>query len=134
MNALRRVLYVEAGVWALASLLLVVAPGFAVHTLLRDPASTVRETAWLRLLGAQGVAVAMLMTLVAHRVDELWWWSWAFALVAATTAAILVLNAAFGLARDQSRAAWWLLAAVGLAAALWLLYGLFVSSREQPIP
>jgi hypothetical protein len=72
--------------------------------------------------------------MVAHRVEELWWWSWAFAIVTVGIAAVVVLNAAFGLEPSESWVAWWSFGAVTVALASGLLYGLYVSSREQPLP
>lgn len=132
MDALRRVLYLEAGVWAVVGSALALAPRFVLVTLFDQP--PVGEFTWLRLYGIQAVGVAMLMVLVAHRIEQLWWWSWAFALVTAGTAAMVVLNAAFGLAPAQSSVLWWLFGIVALAFSFALLYGLFASSREQPFP
>ena len=89
-------LYLQAGVWGLAGLVLTVAPRFALVTIFDQPRH--QEFAWLRLFGLQAVGLAMFMVLVAHRVEELWWWSWAFAFVTTAMAAVVVLNAAIGLA------------------------------------
>jgi hypothetical protein len=125
-------LYLQAGVWGLAGLILTVAPKFTLVTLFDQPRH--QEFAWLRLFGLQAICLAMLMVLVAHRVEELWWWSWAFAFVTTAMAAVVVLNAAIGLAPYQSATLWWILSVVIVGFALGLLYGLFVSSREQPLP
>ena len=132
MNTLRRVLYLQAGAWALVGSALAVAPRFVLITVFDQPPQG--EFAWLRLFGIQAVGLAMLMVLVAHRIEQLWWWSWSFALVTAATAAVVVLNAAFGLSASQSSALWWLSGLGALAFSFALLYGLFVSSREQPFP
>jgi hypothetical protein len=132
MNTLRRVLYLEAGMWAVVGSALAVAPRFVLVTVFDQPPQG--EFTWLRLYGIQGVGLAMLMVLVAHRIEQLWWWSWSFAMVTAATAAVVVLNAAFGLSPSQSSALWWLFALVALAFSFALLYGLFVSSKEQPFP
>src|SRR6266536_924324 len=132
MNTLRRVLYLEAGVWAVCGAAMALAPRFVLVTLFDQP--PVGEFAWLRLYGIQAVGMAMLMVLVAHRIEQLWWWSWAFALVSAGTGAVAVLNAAFGLSPGEPSGLWWLFAAVGLAFSFGLLYGLFQSSKEQPFP
>jgi hypothetical protein len=132
VDALKRALYVQAGLWALAGVALSVAPKLVLVTLFDQP--PVREFAWVRLLGVQTFALAMLMVLVAHRVDDLWWWSWAFAAADVGVALIVVLNLAFGLAPRQSAALWWVLSAITVGFALWVLFGLYVSSRERPIP
>jgi hypothetical protein len=132
VNGLRRTLYLQAAVWALVGASLAVAPHLVLVTVFRQPA--LNEPAWVRLLGVHAVTVAMLMVLVAHRIEDLWWWSWAFALMTTAIVAVVLLNAAFGLRPHQSSALWWLFAVVAVAFDLALLYGLFVSSRERPFP
>jgi hypothetical protein len=119
-------------VWALAGALTAVMPRFVVETVFGQP--RLSDPAWIRLLGIESITVAMLMVLVAHRVDTLWWWSWAFALMTTGSAAIFVANAAFGLVPGQSAMIWWLASAVVVGFDLALLYGLFVASRGQPLP
>jgi len=132
MNALRRVLYLQAAVWALAGLSLAAAPRLLLVSLFGQP--PLYDYAWLRILGLQSLGLAMLMVLVGHRVTELWWWSWAFELVNVALVPVVVLNAAFGLAPGESAVVWWMFSLVAAGFAFALLYGLFVSSREQPLP
>jgi hypothetical protein len=131
MNALKRALYLEAALWAVGGLALAIAPRFVLETIFDQPRT---DPAWLRLAGIQAFGLAMLMVLVAHRIEDLWWWSWAFALITVGVAAVTVLNAAFGLASGQPAAFWWLFAAVAILASLGLLAGLYVSSQEHPLP
>jgi hypothetical protein len=132
MNTLRRVLYLQAGVWAVAGVALLVAPKFVLVTVFDQ--SRHQEFAWMRLLGIHALGLGMLMVLVAHRVEELWWWSWAFAFVTVVTAIVAVLNAAFGLAPHESGVLWWVFSAIAVVFSLGLLYGLFTASKEQPFP
>jgi len=132
MNPLRRILYVQAALWVIAGVALAVAPRQIVVSLFGQP--PLSELTWIRLVGIEAVTVAMLMVLVAHRLEDLWWWSWAFAFVETGTAALGLLNAGFGLRPGQSGALWWILGAVGAAFALALLWGLLRASREQPLP
>lgn len=131
MNALKRALYLEAGVWAVSGLALSIAPKLVIETLFDQPPT---DPAWLRVAGIQAFGLALLMVLVAHRVEDLWWWSWAFALVTVGVAAVAVLNAAFGLAPGQPALFWWLFSALAVISSLGLLAGLYVSSQEQPLP
>jgi hypothetical protein len=132
MRTLRRTLYLQAGVWAFAGLSLAVAPEFVLVTVFNQPAY--QEFAWQRLGGLQAIGLAMLMVLVAHRIEELWWWSWAFALVTTGTAAVVLLNTAFGLGPRESSVLWWIFSGMSVGFALGLLYGLFAASQEQPNP
>jgi ABC-type Fe3+-siderophore transport system permease subunit len=131
MNALRRALYVEAAVWALAGLALAIAPTFVLTTIFDQPKT---DPAWLRIVGIQAFVLAMFMVLVAHRAEDLWWWSWGFALATVGVTAVVVFNASFGLRPGQPALFWWLLSAVATASALGLLAGLYISSQEQPLP
>ena len=132
MNFLRRALYLQAGVWAVAGVALAAAPRLVLVTLFDQPPH--QQFAWVRLVGMQSVGLALLMVLVAHRVEELWWWSWAFAIATVASAAVALLNAAFGLGPHESGVLWWVLAGVAVLFSLGLLYGLHAASREQPAP
>jgi hypothetical protein len=112
----------------MAGIALALIPRFVVGTVFRQQMPF--EPAWFRILGLQAFGLALLMVLVAHRAEELWWWSWAFALVTVGSAAVAVLHAAFGVAPGQSRAAWWLLAGVLVLFSATLLTGLYRTARH----
>ena len=128
MNALRRALYLQAAVWAVMGIALAVAPRFVVSGVFAQPEPM--EPAWLRILGLQAFGLALVMVLVAHRAQELWWWAWAFAFTTVGVATVALLRAAFGLGAGQSSTLWWLFSAVSVAFALALLYGLYLTARE----
>jgi hypothetical protein len=128
MNALRRALYLQAAVWALAGVALAVAPKFVVDGLF-DQGQPV-EAAWLRIVGVQAFGLALLMVLVGQRAQDLWWWSWAFTLTTVSIAVVAVLHAAFGLAPGQPELMWWSFAGVTVLSSLALLYGLYLTARE----
>ena len=132
VNALRRVLYLQAALWVLVGVALATVPRFVLVTLFDQPPH--QEFVWVRALGVESIGLALVTVLVAHRVEELWWWAWAFAFTTVAATVVVVLNAAFGLARAESRLAWWSFAAVLVVLSLALLYGLYISSREQPLP
>jgi len=132
MNALRRTLYLQALVWFVAGAALAIAPETILVHLFDQP--HYQEFAWHRLFGIQAVGLALLMVLVAHRIEDLWWWSWSFALVTTAMAGVVVLNTAFALGPRESATLWWIFSGVSVLFAFSLLYGLFASSREQPLP
>jgi hypothetical protein len=132
MQILRRTLYVQAAVWTFAGLSLAIAPELVLVTIFGQP--RFQEFAWQRIVGLQAVGLAMLMVLVAHRIEDVWWWSWAFALVTTAMAAVTLLNVAFGLGPHQPAGLWWLLSAIFVLFALSLLIGLYAASQEQPNP
>ena len=92
------------------------------------------DDAWLRVLGLQTFGMSMLMVLVGHRARDLWWWSWAFELVNVALVAVVLTHGASGRTPGESAALWWVFGGVALGLTLYLLWGLFVSSREQPLP
>jgi hypothetical protein len=147
MALLRRVLYLQAAVFALAGLALAVAPRFLLVNVFAQVA--LPDYSWVRIVGVQAVVLAMFMVLVAQRSEEVWWWSWTFLSVAAAVAAVAVLNALTGPGEElatspvalltsgrhrSSAVLWWLLAAVNAGFTLGLLWGLGRTGQERPLP
>ncbi len=61
------------------------------------------DDAWIRALGVIAVVLALLMVLVAQRLEDVWWWAWAFVVLEAGTATVFVLHALFGLPEGGRR-------------------------------
>ena len=95
MRTLRRVLSLDALVSSVVGLTLTAAPGWVFEDLLGQPPAS--DTAIHRLAGVASVTLALLMVLVGHRVEELWWWCWAFVGLNAGAAVVASLHAAVGL-------------------------------------
>jgi hypothetical protein len=130
VKLLRRFLYWEAALWGLFGVLLALVPSWFLQTVMDQ--LPIPEHAWVRILGVHVVGIALLMVVVGHRVETIWWFSWAFVLVFAGTAGIAVLNAMFSLRAGSSAAAWWVLAGVAVAFAACLLVGLARTGLERP--
>jgi hypothetical protein len=131
MALLRRSLYLDALLAELSGLAFLAVPRFVVTTLLAQPSYP--DYAWVRLLGVALIALGLLMVLVAHRIEELWWWSWAFVILEAGTGFVLVLHAAFGLPAGAAPWAWGVMAARSWAFAFGLLGGLARAGAERPV-
>lgn len=130
MTFLRRILYIQAALWFVFGAALAVAPGWLVGTV--GGQSVIGDRAWLRALGVMAIVLALLMVLVAQRLEDVWWWSWAFVVLEAGTATVFVLHALFGLPEGAAAWWWWTLAAVnGLIGALELV-GLGLTAQEKP--
>jgi hypothetical protein len=129
VNLLRRTLWWQAGLWAVAGLAFLAVPGWLVEEVFDQP--PIGEEAWLRVLGAMAIALAMTTILVANRIEELWWWAWAFAILEFLTAAVFALNALVDLPEDAAAWPWWLLAAANLLVGLLDLVGLARTGLER---
>lgn len=130
MALLRRVLYLHALVAALVGFALVAAPRPVLSALGQPPYP---DYAWVRLAGVGAFTTALFAVLVAHRAEELWWWSWAFVLGTAAAAAVLTLHAAFGLPPGAAAWGWWIGAVAAWALAAGLLWGLARAGVERPV-
>lgn len=130
MELLKRVLILQAAVWAVCGITIAVAPGFVLESLLDLP--EMPDLGYVRVAGVCSLSLAMLMVLLSRRLDELWWWCWAFVVATAGTALIALLNASFGLPEGASALLWWLFAATSTGFTLALLAGLAKAGTENP--
>jgi len=129
MRLLRGTLYLHAGLWFGLGLLLALAPRTLQSWFDQPPYA---EHAWVRLGGILLAGMALYMVLVAHRAEDLWWWSWGFVLTGGAVAGLLTLNAAFGVPEGGGAAVWWTLALGEWALASSVLLGMQRASRERP--
>jgi hypothetical protein len=130
MALLRRVLYWQATLWAVGGLLHIAVPRWLLETVFRQTASP--DLGYVRASGIMAVGLALLMVLVAQRIEEVWWWAWAFALTDAALATLAALNALFGPAEGTATAMWWLFAAGDVAFGAALLAGMARAGQEKP--
>lgn len=128
MAVLRRVLYLHALVSAVVGLPLVGAPAWVFVTLLGQPRAA--DVAIHRLAGVASFTLALLMVLVGHRVEELWWWCWAFVVLEMGAAAVATLHAAFGLPAGAAAWPWWALGIGSWAFAGAFLWGIARAGNE----
>lgn len=130
MSLLRRVLTFDALLSMLVGVSLVAVPRFVLVTLLGQPEPS--DQALIRLLGVALVVLALLMVLIAHRIEELWWWCWAFVVLEAGIAAVATLHAAFGVPSDAEAWPWWVLGLASWALAFAFLWGIARAGTEAP--
>jgi hypothetical protein len=129
VDLLRRALVWQAVAWGLAGVGLLVAPRWIVEGIFDQP--SVGEEAWLRVAGIMAVALAAQIVLVARRIEDLWWWSWTFALLDLGVAAVFALNALFGLPEGVPSWPWWGLAALSGGFAALDLAGIAKAGTER---
>jgi len=130
VELLRRVLILQAAVWAVCGIAIAVVPRFVLESLFDLP--EMPDLGYVRVAGVCSLSLAMLMVLLARRLKELWWWSWAFVVATAGTALIALSNALFGLPAGSSPLLWWLFTAVSTGFTVGLLAGLAIAGAERP--
>ena len=70
--------------------------------------------------------------LVIRKLDDLWWWCWAFVLFDGSVAVIALSHAAIGLPDGAAAWPWWLFGAAAAAFTALYLVGLAKAGREKP--
>jgi len=130
MTLLRRTLKAQAALWLLWSIAIGLAPRLVLEDLFSQP--ILAEYAWVRASAVMGAVLALLMVLVAQRIEELWWWSWAFAVLEVGTATVFAVNALFGVPEGAAVWPWWGLAAINAAFGALLLAGMGLAGQEKP--
>ena len=130
MTFLRRVLNGQALLWALFGSAVGIAPRWVLESVAGQPPPS--DDAWFRGLGVMAVVLALLMVLVAQRLEDVWWWSWAFVVLEAGTATVFALHVLFGLPDGASAWSWWLLACANGAVGALDLVGLGLAAQEKP--
>ena len=83
-------------------------------------------------MGVMGLVLAMLMVLVAQKIEDLWWWSWAFAILAVGTATVFALTALMGVPAGAPAWPWWALAVISATVGAGLLVGMAQAGEEKP--
>ena len=131
MKLLRRLLKVQAALWLIWSIAAGLVPRWVLEDLFGQP--VLADYVWVRAAAVMGVALALLMVLVAQRIEEHWWWSWAFALLEVGTATVFAINAAVGV--PDGAAAWpfWTIAVLNGLFGAGLLAGMGIAGQERPI-
>ena len=128
MTQLRRVLYLDAALWAVAGIALLIFPRLLLADLAGLPVYP--EYVWVRAVGIVTLALAMLMVLVAQNAEQTWFWTWAFIFTEGALAILFGLKAAFR--SSGATAFWWIAAAESAALAAALLWGVARAYAERP--
>ena len=95
MSLLRGALSAGAVLLLALSAPLVVIPRTIVETIMGQ--GPTGDDIWIRLFGAAGVALALFHVLILRKLDDLWWWCWAFVIFDGLAAVIVIIHAAVGL-------------------------------------
>ena len=130
MTFLRRVLTAQATLWAAFGFVVGVAPGWLLETVADQP--TLTDDAWIRALGVIAVVLALLMVLVSQRLEDVWWWSWAFLITTAAVTTVTGLHLLFGERTGNSNWLWAIFAGVNGLFTVGMLFGLGRAAQEKP--
>jgi len=130
MTVLRRALQAFAAIWAGCGIALIAVPRWLLVSGFDQPLYP--DYAYVRIVGATSLTLAMLAVMVSRR-DDAWWWSTAFAIATALCATIAALHALLGVPDGASPLLWWLFAGTSVALTAWLVVGLTRASQDNPI-
>jgi hypothetical protein len=130
MALLRRSLYLKALESAVAGVALIGVPRLLLVAMFGQPEYV--DYALVRLLGVADVTLALVIVLVAQRIEDLWWWSWAFVILVGGQAIVVTLHAAFGLPPASAAWPWWAWGALQWAFAFAFLWGIARAGTERP--
>jgi hypothetical protein len=128
MAILRRALLLFASVWAVCGIAIVVAPRWLLVSWFDQPAYP--DYTYVRVCGIAALGSAALALMISRRLDDVWWWSWAFVLEAGATALVTALHTPFAEAGGWF---WWLFAITNAAIAALLVAGIARAGVEKPI-
>jgi hypothetical protein len=129
MTVLRRALGLGAVLLLVPGVPLIAVPRTIVE---RVMSQSTGDDVWIRLTGAACIALALFHVLVIRKLDDLWWWCWAFVLFDGSVAAIALTHAAAGLPEDSAAWPWWLLGITTVGFTALYLLGLAKAGREKP--
>jgi hypothetical protein len=130
MKLLRRVLYYHAAIWFVCGISIATAPSWILRTLFDQVPYP--DYTYVRVCGAMSVGLALVMVLVAQKIEAVWWWSWAFAVTDAGIVTITALHAVVGPPDGSRSVLWWVFAGVNLVLGGGLLRGMAEAGREKP--
>jgi len=130
VKLLRWLLKVQAILWAAWGLVALVTPRWLVETAMGQP--SLGDAVWLRSIGVLSLTLALLMVLVSQKLDDVWWWSWAFAVADIGLGTVCVLHVLFGLPDGVAAWPWWMLGVLNAALGAGLLVGMAEAGQEKP--
>ncbi len=129
MTVLRRALGLGAVLLLVPAVSLIAVPRTIVERIMGQSTG---DDVWIRLTGAACIALALLHVLVIRKLDDLWWWCWAFVVFDGSVAVIALTHAAVGLPKDSAAWPWWLLGTTAVGFTALYLVGLAKAGREKP--
>ena len=130
MSLLRGALGAGAVLLLALSAPLVVIPRTIVETVMRQGSTS--DDVWIRLFGSGAVALALFHVLILRKLDDLWWWCWAFVIFDGLIAVIVISHATVGLPDGSAAWPWWVFGATSALFTGLFVVGLAKTGQEKP--
>jgi len=128
MAILRRALLAFAAVWAASGLAIALVPRWLLVDWFDQPPYP--DYAYVRVCGVAAAGSAALALMISRRLDDVWWWSWAFVLEAGLTT---LITASHALLSTTGTWFWWLFAVTNALITAGLVLGIARAGVEKPI-
>jgi hypothetical protein len=130
MSLLRGALGVGAVLLLVISIPLILVPRTIVETIMGQPPTP--DDVWIRLVGAGTLAVGLFHVLILRKLEDLWWWCWAFVIFDGLSAVIVIFHATVGLPEGSAAWPWWVFGATSAVFTGLYVVGLARTGQEKP--
>jgi hypothetical protein len=130
MSLLRGALGAGAVLLLALSAPLIVIPRTIVETMMGQ--GPTGDDIWIRFFGTGTVALALFHVLILRKLDDLWWWCWAFVIFDGLIAVIVIIHATVGLPEGSAAWPWWVFGATSALFTGLFVVGLAKAGQEKP--
>jgi hypothetical protein len=130
MKLLRSALYAQAMVWAASGLTIAALPRWTLVVVFDQP--PLPYYAYVRVAGILALGMALLMVLVAQRLEDVWWWSWAFIITTAGVVTVTGLHAIVGRPGGDAIVLWIIFSGSNAILLAAMLVGMARAGHEKP--
>ncbi|TMK35148.1 MAG: hypothetical protein E6G58_09930 [Actinobacteria bacterium] len=131
MAFLRRALQLFAAVWGACGLVIAATPRWILVGWFDQVPYP--DYAYVRVCGIAALSSAALALMISRRLDDVWWWSWAFVLETGLTALVTTLHAVVSVPAGSASWFWWVFAVTNIALVAALVAGIGRAGTEKPI-
>jgi len=131
MAFLRRALQLFAAVWGACGVAIAATPRWILGGWFDQVPYP--DYAYVRVCGIAALSSAALALMISRRLDDVWWWSWAFALETGLTALVTTLHAVVSVPAGSASWFWWIFAVTNIALVAALVAGIGRAGTEKPI-
>ncbi|TMK20432.1 MAG: hypothetical protein E6G37_09040 [Actinobacteria bacterium] len=131
MAFLRRALLLFAAVWGVCGTAIAVSPRWILVTWFDQVPYP--DYTYVRVCGIAGLSSAALALMISRRLDDAWWWSWAFVLESGLTALVTTLHAMVSVPAGSAAWFWWIFAVTNIVLVAGLVSGIARAGVEKPI-